>query len=116
MMALHEPHHEQEANVYVVTVMIQVKPEAVGSFVEAMVANARGSRQEPGCLRFDVLRSEDDPTHFFLYEVYRSPEAFGAHQQTAHYLRWRDAVKDWMAQPRQGSRYLNVDPSDAEWT
>ena len=29
---------------------------------------------EPGNVRFDVLRSKDDPTRFVLYEVYRTPE------------------------------------------
>ncbi len=100
---------------YVVTVNVFVKPEAVDSFVEATRDNARGSRQEAGCLRFDVLQSEDDPTRFFLYEVYRSKEAFGAHQTTEHYRRWRATVADMMAQPRQGTRYRSVDPPEEEW-
>jgi quinol monooxygenase YgiN len=100
---------------YVVGVTVTVKPEAVEEFVVAMRDNARNSRLEPGCLRFDVLRAEDDPTRFFLYEVYKSKEAFGAHQQTEHYLRWRQTVADWMAQPRQGIRYRNVYPTDAAW-
>jgi autoinducer 2-degrading protein len=99
---------------YVVCVTIQVKPEHVDAFIPAMLANARGSRQEPGNLRFDVLQAEDDPTRFFLYEVYRSKEAFAAHQQTEHYMIWRDAVQDWMALPRQGARYQTVLFGDGE--
>jgi autoinducer 2-degrading protein len=99
---------------YVVCVTIHVKPEHVEAFISAMVANASGSRQEPGNLRFDVLQGEDDPTRFFLYEVYRSKEAFAAHQQTEHYATWRDAVQDWMAQPRQGARYQALFFGDGE--
>jgi (4S)-4-hydroxy-5-phosphonooxypentane-2,3-dione isomerase len=104
------------ATVYVVGVTVLVKPEAVDRFVAATRDNARNSRQEPGCVRFDVLQAEDDPTRFFLYEVYRSKDDFAAHQTTEHYQRWRSTVQDWMAQPRQGIRYHNVEPADAEWS
>jgi (4S)-4-hydroxy-5-phosphonooxypentane-2,3-dione isomerase len=91
---------------YVVCVTIHVKPEHVDAFIAATLENARNSRHEPGNLRYDVLRAEDDPQRFFLYEVYHSKEDFAAHQQTPHYFTWRDAVQDWMAQPRQGVRNL----------
>ena len=50
-----------------------------------------------------------------LYEVYNTKDDFTKHQQTPHYLAWRDAVKDWMAQPRQGVKYISIFPSDADW-
>jgi len=50
-----------------------------------------------------------------LYEVYRTKEDFTRHQQTAHYLRWRETVADWMAQPRQGVRHHNIFPKDEDW-
>jgi (4S)-4-hydroxy-5-phosphonooxypentane-2,3-dione isomerase len=90
---------------YVVCVTIYVNPEHVEAFIPAMLENARGSRTEPGNLRYDVLQAEDDPNRFFLYEVYRSKDAFAAHQQTPHYLKWRETVQDWMAQPRQGVKH-----------
>jgi autoinducer 2-degrading protein len=93
---------------YVVSVTIHVKPEFAGRFVEATLDNARNTRREPGNLRFDVSRAEEDPNRFLLYEVYHTKDDFAAHQKTAHYFRWRDAVTDWMAQPRQGVRHLPV--------
>jgi autoinducer 2-degrading protein len=90
---------------YVVCVTIYIKPDHVQDFIQAILANASSTRQEPGNLRFDVLQAEDDPTRFFLYEVYRSKDDFATHQQTDHYFTWRDAVQSWMAQPRQGARY-----------
>jgi autoinducer 2-degrading protein len=99
---------------YVVCVTINVKPEHVEDFIPAILDNARGTRQEPGNLRFDVLQAEDDPTHFFLYEVYYTKEDFAAHQQTAHFYAWRDAVQDWMVQPRQGARYTTLFLGDGE--
>ena len=90
---------------YVVSVTVFVKPEFVKQFVEATMDNAMNTRREPGNVRFDVSQLEEDPTRFLFYEVYREKAGFLAHQQTEHYLRWRAAVADWMAQPRQGVRH-----------
>lgn len=90
---------------YVVCVTIFVKPQFVQPFIEATLDNARNTRQEPGNLRFDVLQAEDDPNRLFLYEAYQHKDDFARHQQTEHYARWKTAVADWMAQPRQGVKH-----------
>ena len=100
---------------YVVCVRVRVKPDRVGDFTSAILENARGTRQEPGNVRFDVLREEADPTRFFLYEVYRSADDFAAHQKTPHYLAWREKAADWMAEPRVGVKHESVFPTDADW-
>jgi len=91
---------------YVVCVTVHVKPEFAKRFLEATLDNARHSRLEPGNLRFDVLRREDDANRFFLYEVYREKEDFARHQETGHYARWRDAVNPWMAETRVGLKHV----------
>ena len=99
---------------YVVAVTIFVKPPNVEAFIEATLDNARNTRQEPGNLRFDVARAEDDPNRFLLYEAYRAKDDFAAHQQTEHYLRWKQAVTDWMAQPRQGVKHHSIFYGESE--
>jgi autoinducer 2-degrading protein len=101
---------------YVVVVTIHVKPEAREAFIAASRENAGNSRHEAGNLRFDVLEAEDDPHRFLLYEVYRTREDFHRHQQTAHYLAWKAAVAEWMAQPRVGLKYHSRFPTDDAWT
>jgi autoinducer 2-degrading protein len=93
---------------YVVAVTIFVKPEQSKAFIEATLDNARNTRKEPGNLRFDVSQAEDDPNRFLLYEVYREKDDFAKHQQTEHYARWKNAVTDWMAQPRVGVKHKPV--------
>jgi autoinducer 2-degrading protein len=93
---------------YVVAVTIFVKPENVQAFIDATLENARNTRKEPGNLRFDVLQTEDDPNRFLLYEAYRVKDDFAKHQQTDHYLKWKSAVADWMAQPRQGVKHNSI--------
>ncbi len=71
--------------------------------------------QEPGCLRFDVLRlatppEDGQPEGFYLYEVYKTETDFKAHQQTAHYFAFRDAVEPLQQEPRKGIRYHSVYP------
>jgi quinol monooxygenase YgiN len=100
---------------FVVCVTAQVKPEHIEEFLRATEANHRGTRAEPGNVRFDVHQGADDPGRFFLYEVYRSEADFHAHHQTAHYLAWRDRVADWMAAPRQAAKYRSRWPVDAEF-
>ena len=99
----------------IVHVYVHVKPEFVEAFRLASVGNARQSLQEPGIARFDVVQQQDDPTRFVLVEVYRTAEDPARHKETAHYQRWRDAVADMMAEPRQGVRYSNLYPDDQGW-
>jgi autoinducer 2-degrading protein len=90
---------------FVVSVTIWVKPAQIAEFIEATFDNARNTRLEPGNVRFDVLQSEEDPARFLLYEAYREREDFTKHQQTPHYLVWKNAVGGMMAQPRQGIKH-----------
>jgi autoinducer 2-degrading protein len=94
--------------------MVFVKEAFVEQFIEATLDNARNTRKEPGNVRFDVSRCVDDPNRFLLYEAYRTTEDFKAHQQTQHYFRWRNAVTDWMAQPRQGVKHESLFFGDGE--
>lgn len=95
---------------YVVCVTVWVKEGHERDFIEATAKNHEGTRGEVGNLRFDVLQKADEPTRFFLYEVYRTEEDFVSHQGTAHYLAWKAVVADWMAQPRQGVRHHSLLP------
>jgi autoinducer 2-degrading protein len=87
---------------HVTLVHVHVKSEHVDDFIAAARENHLGSVVEPGNLRFDILQQAGDPTRFVLYEVYATAEDAAAHKQTAHYLKWRDAVTDWMESPRRG--------------
>jgi autoinducer 2-degrading protein len=100
----------------VTCVHINVKPDCVYDFLEAMIANHKASVQEPGNLRFDILQKADEPCRFMIYEAYESEEAAGLHKNTTHYMKWRDAVKDFMADARQGVRYNIIEPLDkSKW-
>jgi (4S)-4-hydroxy-5-phosphonooxypentane-2,3-dione isomerase len=96
---------------FVVWVDIQVNAEHIDAFIRATEDNHRHTIMEPGNRRFDVLRLNDQPTHFRLYEVYVDEAAFKAHQQTQHYLRWRDAVEPFMAVKRSAEKLISLFPN-----
>lgn len=89
--------------VYCINVYVVQGGEA--AFIKASEANREGTRKEEGNLRFDVLQMEEDPSKFFLYEVYRSEDDVKAHKETEHYLVWRKTVAPLMAKPREGVKY-----------
>lgn len=100
----------------VTCVHISVKPEALQEFTDATLINHRETRKEPGNIRFDFLSSVEDPHNFMLYEVFRSEEAVAEHRETAHYIAWREGVRDMMAKTRYGVRYDVIEPSDVtQW-
>jgi autoinducer 2-degrading protein len=94
----------------IVHVHAHVKPDFIGAFKDATVENARHSVEEPGIARFDVIQQLDDPSRFVLVEIYRNVEATAQHKETAHYLKWRDAVAPMMAEPRTSVKYAFVFP------
>ena len=100
----------------VLMVTINIKPEHKEAFMEEMMGDAIGSnRDEPGCLRFDVLQDNENPNQIHLYEVYTDEAALEAHRQAPHYLKWRDAVANWRDGDPIRRVCTNVYPPDGEW-
>ena len=97
---------------HVTLVHVHVRPEHVEDFIEASRLNHEASAREPGNRRFDILQSPEDKTFFVLYEAYAGPEDAAAHKETDHYLRWREAVADWMAEPRKGVPFKALFPGE----
>ncbi len=96
---------------HITLVHFRVKPESIDAFIAATRANHEASIQEAGNRRFDVLQSPDDPARFILYEAYASADDAAAHKATAHYLAWRDAVAELMAEPRRGETMNGLFPA-----
>lgn len=100
----------------VTCVHVNVKAENIQDFIEAMRENHRGSVRESGNMRFDVLQQADDPCRFMIYEAFESAEAVARHKETAHYLKWRDAVRDFMDGERYGVKYNIIEPAErSKW-
>ena len=73
-----------------VIVQAEIEPDRMAEFIEMIKNNAEKSRKEPGCLRFDVLRCQEEPNKFFFYELYKNPSAINYHKEQDHYKAWAD--------------------------
>ena len=97
-------------------VKARVKPAQRQKFLEAIEQDALGSeRDEPGCLRFNVLRDEKDENVYYFFEVYKDQAALDAHRAAPHYAVWR-AAADTLDGPTEAIRCATVFPADrAYW-
>ena len=104
---------------YIIVAPIQIKEGFKEQFINGMIENARGAvNDEPGCLRFDLIQDASDGNRIWLYEVYRDEEAFQAHTQAPHFIKFRDASADWREPgglQGAGRGASNIWPPDNEW-
>jgi autoinducer 2-degrading protein len=85
---------------YHVLVQFDVPPAKREDFVAAGLFDAQGSlANEPGTLRFEVIRDENNPNRFYLDEVYASRAAFEAHCQDATIKRFYELVDSYAQGP-----------------
>jgi len=99
--------------VFALWVSVKVKPEKRDQFLEAIEDDSICSvRDEPGCLRFDVLQDQNDPDRYYFYEVYKDEDAFQAHTQTPHLARWRAAAAECLTEPTAATRTTTLFPRD----
>lgn len=76
-------------------------------FAERTSANICGSRKEAENVRFDLFRSEKEPSTHILFEVYKSKEAAAAHKEQVHFTEWRPWLLDQLvADGRVRKQYL----------
>jgi len=67
-------------------VLVRVKDPADVDEIRSLLAEqAKLSRAEPGCARFEVYQSEKDPTLFVLVERWESAEALEEHRKGKAY-------------------------------
>jgi autoinducer 2-degrading protein len=94
----------------------RIKPELRQRFLKAIEADALGSeRDEPGCLRFNVLQDAQDENVYYFYEVYKDQAALEAHRAMPHYAVWRAAV-DTLDGSTEAIRCQTVFPAErAYW-
>lgn len=65
-----------------INVLLTVKDTQNVASIESLLGEAAGlSREEPGCVRFEVYHSESDPAVFLLCEWWESEEAWKVHKE-----------------------------------
>jgi autoinducer 2-degrading protein len=96
-------------------VKVRIKAGERERFLKAIEVDALGSeRDEPGCLRFNVLQDKEEPNVYYFFEVYRNEGALEAHRAAPHYAVWR-AASDTLDGPPQATRCDTVFPAAVEY-
>jgi autoinducer 2-degrading protein len=86
---------------FVVIVDFVIQREHAEAFARLMMENARASRTlEEGCIQFDICQPAEDPTRFFLYELYKDAEAFRIHLGSVHFKAFDAQVTPWVVDKR----------------
>lgn len=58
-------------------------PSDVNTVADLLAEHARLSRAEPGCVRFELFQSREEPQVFFIIEDWESSAALDAHREAA---------------------------------
>jgi len=70
---------------------------------------AQSSRQEQGCLRFDVLQHTMRANHFTVVEIWESQKALDAHAAAPHTKQYRDGLQPIAGSPLDERLYRAVE-------
>ena len=98
-------------------IKVRIKPDMRQRFLDAIEVDAVGSeKNEPGCVRFNVLQDDSDKNIYYFYEVYRDQAAVEEHRAAPHYAVWK-AAADTLDGPTERIECTSVFPADeAYWT
>jgi len=80
-------HHIQIAEIDVDAAQLEAYKAAVREQIEAAI------RLESGVLVLYSVSNKDNPTHVTVFEIYRDREAYLAHLQAPHFLKYKATVE-----------------------
>ena len=69
------------------------------------------SRQEKGCVRYDMLVGEDDPLEFAIYEEWETASALNAHLRAPHISSAHGFADELTDRPPHIVSYSRLEPT-----
>ena len=78
----------QGGPLYINAVDLDIVPDQIQKFLDAVKENGANSVKEPGCREFNIAVQASNPNHVFLYEVYDNEAALAAHRNTEHFKKF----------------------------
>ncbi|MEL6675942.1 MAG: putative quinol monooxygenase [Bacteroidota bacterium] len=76
-----------------IVVTFTVEAEHLPFVTSELIKLLAPTRQEAGCINYDLHQDLEDPTHFVFYENWESAEHLLAHSKSAHIEAYRVATK-----------------------
>jgi autoinducer 2-degrading protein len=84
---------------FTLVVRFKTKPGQGDDFVKAFAAAVKGTRQEPGNLRYELNRDPAKPDEFLLYERWKDLPALEEHFKQPYLTKTLQAVTPLLAEP-----------------
>ena len=92
-----------------VVARIVAKPGSVDVVREGLKSLLEPTRQEVGCILYELMQNEADPTDFTFYEEWTNGAALDAHAGSAHLESAFRALDGHLALPPDVRRYSYID-------
>ncbi|HSW34988.1 MAG TPA: putative quinol monooxygenase [Candidatus Limnocylindrales bacterium] len=84
--------------------VLKIKPGMEAAVAAACLKMAEAvHKHEKDCLLYEPYVPADGSPAVFFLEKYKNMDALAEHRKTAHYLEFRDTIKDALAEPPQVS-------------
>jgi quinol monooxygenase YgiN len=85
----------QDKNIVVRIAKLQIDSARLENYRAALKEHAETAvRVEPGVLTLYAVYEKNNPTHVTVFEIYASQEAYKAHLQTPHFIKYKTSTKD----------------------
>jgi quinol monooxygenase YgiN len=82
---------------YIRIAKIVVDASQLEKYKTALEIHARAAvAKEPGVIMLYAVYEKEKPTHVTVFEIYASTAAYESHIKTAHFLEYKETVKDWV--------------------
>ena len=84
----------EERNEIVQLAKLEIDPAQLDNYKAALKEGVETAlRLEPGVLSLYAMAEKENPAHITLVEIYANEEAYKAHLQTPHFLKYKTGTK-----------------------
>ena len=92
-----------------VVARIVAKPGSVEIVRDGLRSLLEPTRNETGCILYELMQNASDPTDFTFYEEWTNGAALDAHGRSAHIADVFTRLADHLAAPADVRRYAYID-------
>lgn len=82
-----------------VVALFRAKPDKIEQACQVLTALLEPTRQEQGCINYDLHQNTDDPCRFVFYENWTSSADLDNHAKSDHLKVMRDQADELFADP-----------------
>lgn len=84
------------------------KPETIAETCKALEGFVDPTRAEAGCVYYELMQNNDDPTDFTFVEEWESDETLDAHLESPHISAFKERAGDLLACDPDIRRYTLI--------